>query len=281
MATPSPDCHHGDCWLHRAPLGPFVNQSDSFAYTKRARGGGEAVRSPPPPPPPPKCLGSHTLQLDSAGKLLTWLPAKTAHHDLVMQAMGFLDRVPVEPRNGLPVYYTGPRLPVANYPHNPASLFAQWTDLALRFYAYTGNSSWITKAEAMLAHHLVNGTTPNSSDWAWPGVPYASSDPGDVFYRGASVYDNTSRSGAGDGAGVLETDKIGGLGLGWLAIWKHHGSGARRQDFLIAAVHCARVLATKVATGNRTASPWPFRAFAQSGAVRAPGGHIGERYSAM
>ena len=113
-----------------------------------------------------------------------------------------------------------------------------------------------------------------------PGVPYASSDPGDVYYRGSGLFDNTSKVGAGDGVGVLETDKIGGLGLGWLAIWKHHGSGTRRQDFLEAAVHCARVLARKVTAGNGTVSPWPFRTFAQSGAVRAANGHIGELYSA-
>ena len=181
--------------------------------------------------------------------------------------------------SGLPVYYTYSRFPIARYPHNPASLFAQWTDLALRYYAYSGNNSWVLKAEAFLAHHLYNGTTPNTSGWAWPGVPYASSDPGDVLYRGASI---TGSSGSGDGLGVIEVDKVGGLGLGWLAIWKHHGSGAtgKRQDFLEAAVHCARVLAKHATAGNLTTSPWPFRAFAQSGASRTAGGHIGERYSA-
>jgi hypothetical protein len=109
--------------------------------------------------------------------------------------MEFLDNVPIEPQNGLPVYYTGPRLPISNYPHNPASLFSQWVDLSLRFHAYTGNSSWVTKAEAMLAHHLNNGMTPNSSDWAWPGVPYASSDPGDLLYRGSGFGNITGQGG--------------------------------------------------------------------------------------
>ena len=82
------------------------------------------------------------------------------------------------------------------------------------------------------------GTSPNSSDWAWPGVPYASSDPGDVLYRGSGFGNATSplgHSGSGDGVGIIETDKIGGLGLGWLAIWKHRGSGATRRDFFEAA----------------------------------------------
>ena len=66
------------------------------------------------------------------------------------------------------------------------------------------------------------------------------------------------------------------MGLSWLAIWKHHGAGDTRRDFLEAAVHGARVLANKIGPGSATASPWPFRVFAESGKTR--GG--GELYSA-
>lgn len=46
-------------------------------------------------------------------------------------------------------------------------------------------------------------------------------------------------------------------------------------------MHCARVLAKKVSEeANATVSPWPFRTFAQTGAVRTADGHIGELYSA-
>jgi hypothetical protein len=268
-------CAAGDCWLHATPLGTFVNHTNSFAYVK-GKGADAGALPLDAAPAPPVCLGSHTLKLGSDGKLETWLPAKTAHHDLVMQAMEFLDAVPIEPANGLPVYYTGPRLPISNYPHNPASLFSQWVDLALRYYAYTGNSSWVVKAEAMLSHHLTNGITPNTSDWAWPGVPYASSDPGDILYRGSGFGNVT---GQGDGVGVIETDKIGGLGLGWLAVWKHHGSGSQRRDFYEAALHCARVLVrmvNKEGVSNATVSPWPFRTYARTGDVRSADGHIGE-----
>ena len=83
-----------------------------------------------------------------------------------------------------------------DYPHNPASLFAQWVDVALRIYAYSGNSSWVAKAEVMMAFQLANGTTANSSDWTWPGVPYASSDAGYTVYRG-SHHGNVSGSSSG------------------------------------------------------------------------------------
>jgi hypothetical protein len=191
----------------------------------------------PPPPPPPgweetctaplpvpngTCLGGHTLKLDSSGNIQTWLPESTAHHDLVTQAMDFLDRIGDDEANGLPVYLTHGQLPAKDYPHNPASLFTQWVDVALRIYAYSGNTSWVEKAELMLAFHLANGTTENSTDWAWPGVPYASSDAGYTVYRG-SHHGNVS--GSGDGVGVIEADKVGGIGLGYLALWKYHGGG--------------------------------------------------------
>lgn len=131
-----------------------------------------------PSGPNPKCFGGHPLRLDSDGNIETWLPDGTAHHDLVSRAMTFLDTVGNDPATGMPVYLTRSRFPVVNYPHNPASLFVQWADVALRLYAYNASTTWLDKAERMLAFHLANGTTQNSSDWMWPGVPYASSDAG-------------------------------------------------------------------------------------------------------
>ena len=103
------------------------------------------------------------------------------------------------------VYLTHGQLPIHDYPHNPASLFTQWTDIALRLYALSGNASWVAKAEGMLAYHLANGMTPNASSWAWPGVPFASSDAGDRLYRGSA---QGNVSGKGDGVGVIEVDKV-------------------------------------------------------------------------
>ena len=188
--------------------------------------------------------------------------------------MGFLDTIGNDPANGLPVYMTHGQFPLMpTYPHNPASLFTQWVDVALRLYAYTGNSSWVQKTERAFENFLANGTTPNTSDWAYPGVPYASSDPGDVTYRGSAYGERSpSRSGSGDGVGVLELDKIGGVCLGWLALWKHHGGGDTRHEFFDAAVHGARVLARQINPHpTATVSPWPFRAFAQNGTTRGGG----------
>lgn len=100
-------------------------------------------------------------------------------------------------------------------------------------------------------------------------MPYASSDPGQTNYHG-SAFGNVS--GQGDGVGVLEVDKIGGICLGWLALWKYHGGGDTRREFLNAAVHGARVLAQQINHHpTPTVSPWPFRVFAHSGATRGGG----------
>ena len=63
----------------------------------------EATCTAPLPVPNSTCLGGHTLKLDSEGLLETWLPQATAYHDLVTQAMAFLDHVGDDPANGLPV----------------------------------------------------------------------------------------------------------------------------------------------------------------------------------
>ena len=118
-----------------------------------------------------------------------------------------------------------------------------------------------SKTERAFENFLANGTTPNTSDWAYPGVPYASSDPGDANYRGSAYGEGSPcKSGSGDGVGVLELDKIGGVCLGWLALWKHHGGGDTRREFFDAAVHGARVLSQQINPHpTATVSPWPFR----------------------
>ena len=51
---------------------------------------------------------------------------------------------------------------------------------------------------------LANGTTPNLPHWAWPGVPYASSTSGDLYFSGALDVDFYHRIGSGDGPGARQ-----------------------------------------------------------------------------
>ena len=64
-----------------------------------------------------------------------------------------------------------------------------------------------------LDHQLAHGTT--RADWDWGGVPYASSNAGDVDYRGADD-EWCDFCGSGDGTGVIEPDKVGELGFAYV-----------------------------------------------------------------
>ena len=65
------------------------------------------------------------------------------------------------------------------------------------------------------------------------------------------------------GVGIIEPDKVGELGVQYLQFYRFTGD-TRYRD---AAVNCANTLAGHVRTGSATQSPWPFRVYAQSGAV--------------
>ena len=77
-----------------------------------------------------------------------------------------------------------------NNAHNPASLFAGWAQTASALKAFTGDDFWLNRVGEMLEFMRKNGTTPADPGWKYPSVPYASSDPGAVRYRGAADWDD-------------------------------------------------------------------------------------------
>eukprot|EP01045_Picozoa_sp_COSAG04_P001077 COSAG04_NODE_33_length_34808_cov_6.920366_12_plen_556_part_00 len=233
-----------------------------------------------PPSAPPATLNGHPLKLDASGKIETWLPNATAHKDFVTRAMDHIASVPPDPATGLPIWFTHGQIPIYNNAHNPAGLFASWAQVASMLHEYTGDASWLPKVCAMLEHLLANGTTPADPTWAYPSVPYASSDPGALRYRGAADWDDFHQGtaypaapfssydpiGRGDGYGVIQPDKVAEVGTAYLLMWKHDTSKAH---FLQAAVNCAETLAnTMNYKANATHSPWPFRVYAETGIVR-------------
>jgi hypothetical protein len=215
-------------------------------------------------------LNGHTVQLDSSGGIVPWTtPPANGYHESISLATGYLlNDVPVEP-NGKPSYYSHSFLnpdtnTSVNWPHNPAGLYAMFTDSALGYYAYSGDPAFIALARGVVDHHLAMGMTPIG--WQWPAVPYASGDSGSLTYQGAAFGDI---SGQGDGRGVIEPDKVGELGVAFAKLYRFTGDPRYRE----AAITAADVLAAKVRTGTETVSPWPFRVYAQTGMVR-------EEYSA-
>jgi hypothetical protein len=144
-----------------------------------------------------------------------------------------------------------------------------FVDSALAYYAYSGDQAAIDRVREMLDYQLAHGTTP--ANWEWPSVPYASSEPGATEYFGVDdrkycerVHVGSGACGRGDGHFVIQPDKVGELGVGYLKFYEHTGEPRYRE----AALACANALAAHVRDGDLTHSPWPFRVFAHTNVIR-------------
>lgn len=216
-------------------------------------------------------LMTHTVQLDSQGKILSWAGSDSAYAHVVHLAWrALIEKFPVQP-NGLQTYFSHSRFDPHSFagdgwPHNPAGLNAMLVDSAIQWYTFSGDYEAIELVRKLLNHQLTHGTTPSSAVWAQ--VPYASSKAGSIEYHG--VDDGfCDHCGRGDGDGVIEPDKVGELGYGYLRFYEHIGD----ENYRKAAIACADALARHVRAGDETHSPWPFRVHAETGVIR-------EEYSA-
>ena len=79
-------------------------------------------------------LNGHTVRFDSEGKLLSWVANQSAAYDqiLALNTNFLLNGVPTG-SNGLKLYYSysyisPSTLQPANWPHNPAGLYAMFAD---------------------------------------------------------------------------------------------------------------------------------------------------------
>jgi hypothetical protein len=231
----------------------------------------------------PDTLSGHKLMYDPSGRVLGWhqpdIPGAVYHHAVTL-ASEFLLRAPVEPQTGLPMYLItcsfyhmkdGKEFVARKWMHNPACFFAGCVQsLAVRYRPYSGDDRYIALVREMLDYQLEHGMTP--AGFAWPNVPYASSDPFETEYRGSVLWEKR-----GDGLYGIEPDKTGELGYAFLQFYKITGE----EKYLQAALHCADALAKHVRepvawqeSGHGEhediiidRSPWPFRVNAQTGAI--------------
>jgi hypothetical protein len=219
----------------------------------------------------PATIAGHPVRLDPAGRLLSWSTEDSPYAAVSRRAWTALESgFPVQD-NGLETWLAYSRFDPqtrsgVNWPHNPAGLYAMLTDSAVLWYAYSGDRAALELVGKALDHQIAHGSTP--AGWDWARVPYASADPGATDYAGAddSWCDSCGR---GDGAGVIEPDKIGELGFAYLQVFEVTGA-IRYRD---AAVACADALVGHVRPGDALRSPWPFRVYAQTNVAR-------EEYSA-
>ena len=219
----------------------------------------------------PPTIARRAIRVDADRKLLPWSTAPAPYAEVARLAFTALEtKFPVQD-NGLPTYLAYSRfdpedLSGVGWPHNPAGFYAMLTDSAVLWYAFSGDQAAVDLVRTALDHQLAHGTTP--ADWDWASVPYASSNPGDVDYRGADD-EWCDFCGRGDGVGVIEPDKVGELGFAYLQLFEVTGDPRYRE----AGIACADALARHVREGDAATSPWPFRVHAQTNVAR-------EEYSA-
>lgn len=234
-------------------------------------------------------LAGHRIQRGKDGTLLAWykpeVPGAAYSHVSKLAAEFIRSGTPIEFRTGLKMYlvtccFEGPHMKGRqafaegrtgeDWMHNPACVYAGMVQsLALGYRAFSGDDSYLAVVKEMLDYQLANGTT--AAGWVWAKVPYASADPFEKEYRGATKWENDGMR--RDGLHGIEPDKVGELGYGYLKFYQVTGE----EKYLQAALDCADALAANVRnvggdlkhfTGvSVRQSPWPFRLNARTGVV--------------
>jgi hypothetical protein len=212
-------------------------------------------------------LPYHDAVLDSTGRLLAWYqPEKSLGYDnFVRLDWDFLEhKVPMDTVDHVKVYLVHPvydensgqaKENSEEWQYNPAGTYAHLMDMFVGYYPYSGDEEAEKVMREMLDYQLAHGTTP--PDWAWPGVPFATSCIGDKEY-GHCLQDVPREF-----YGGIETDKIGELGLSYVQFYEFTGD----KKYLDAGIRCADELAKHIRPGDATHTPWAFRIDARTGAV--------------
>jgi hypothetical protein len=234
-------------------------------------------------------LGGYKMILDASGKIAAWhqpqTPGAAYAHVSKLAAEFIKSNTPIEPTTGLPLYlvtccFEGPHIrgeqkfregrTGENWMHNPAMVYAGMVQsLVTGYRVFSGDSGYLPVVKSMLDYQLQHGTTP--AGWVWENVPYASSNPFEKEYVGATKWENEGMR--GDGLHGIEPDKVGDLGYAYLLFYET----TMDTTYLRAAMNCADALAKNVrdvigdqgafAEAQTKRSPWPFRVNARTGLV--------------
>jgi hypothetical protein len=208
-------CGISDCYNFHTYNSTFTHNAGAYTFT-RPRG------SPAGPPAPLSCtpapkLCDHPVILDDTKKIMPWSTNNAtagggagAYEYAARLAWAWFGAAPLQ--DSLPLWYFFGSFSVSSgkgdkWPSTPASMVDYVSRAASAWLAFTGDRTpFETQAVPLARYLLANGTTP--ADWRWSSMPYASSDPGALIYRGA----NSSRFGGcapnvsgcrGDGIGHI------------------------------------------------------------------------------
>ncbi len=215
-------------------------------------------------------IAGRPIKVDAQGKLLPFpMPDNTGYS----YSAYFLSQWTIlwdqYNRQRLPYYYccfdfdrsTFELAPDPHWANSTGYLRAMMEGFMERLYPYTGDRRTLVFLQSFVDYELEHGLTPEG--YAWPGVPYASANPGAARYSGWSNL----------GEDYIEPHVVGEDGYGYLRLYEMTGN----TKYLKAAIRCAEALVKNWTPGDAEHSPWPVRCFARDG--KAPGGAMGP-YSA-
>jgi hypothetical protein len=215
---------------------------------------------------------THKVVLDEQGKIIPWdTPKDKAYDNFLRLRWNFIKtKVPnspgPDPRSRYPQYYFYCAFRVSNdsilpdtWMNDIAEKIPNWFENARLYYAYSGDSSVMKIIKDFIDYTLDHGTS--SSEFAWPGFPYTTTDAGDTVFRG---FLNAGRLVLHE----IQVDHAGEMGLTYYRMYLFTGE----QKYLSAAINVADVLAKNAKTGNKDESVWPYRVVMDNGRVTAPYG---------
>ncbi len=140
-----------------------------------------------------------------------------------------------------------------------AEKIPNWFENARLYYAYTGDSSVMRIMKDFIDYTLEHGTS--STEFAWPGFPYTTTNAGDTLFRGFS---NAGRLVLHE----IQVDHAGEMGLTYYRMYQFTGE----EKYLREAINVADVLAKNAKKGSQDESVWPYRVVMDSGRITAPYG---------
>src|SRR5262245_58845552 len=125
-------------------------------------------------------LDTHSVVLDGAGNLLSWVsPQDKAYANVATLSANFIQQAmlgPIDGANGLPVIYTHSEYDPnsftgSGWPNNPAGKHAMMPDSIMMLYAYSANTNALAAVQSLLDFQLARGTTP--ANYYWANVPWS------------------------------------------------------------------------------------------------------------
>lgn len=215
---------------------------------------------------------THNVVLDEQNKIVPWHEpsANAFDHFLRLRWDYIKTRVPnspgPDPRSRYPQYYFYCAFNVRNdsilpdaWMNDIGEKIPNWFENARLFYAYSGDSSVMRIMKDFIDYTLIHGTS--STEFAWPGFPYTTTNAGDTIFRGFS---NAGRLVLHE----IQVDHAGEMGLTYFRMYQFSGD----EKYLKAAINVADILAKNAKKGDKDESVWPYRVVMDSGRVTAPYG---------